>query len=261
MLFWPTLIIVLAVLGLMLWNGAPVAQIEGGEPDLRIVYLSVVAAGLLIAGVSRLILRRGKRRTIDSAVWIGTIAGLATAYVFRDDAANVIEDLREEAAHIIEEIRLEMKPSIAVTRVMGEEELRRDWRDGHYSALAEVNGMPLQLMVDTGASMVLIRHEDAMAIGIDPDMLTFGTPVTTANGRSMVAPVRLSSIRIGTVAVFDVPAAVAQKGKLKTGLLGMSFIERLAEASFRGDRLILRQRAATETPDSYTVPTEEAGGN
>jgi aspartyl protease family protein len=118
--------------------------------------------------------------------------------------------------------------------------LERDW-DGHYLAEAEVNGVPVTLMVDTGATMVLIPYEQAAAIGLKVDTLDFSMPVTTANGSTMVAPFQISSIRIQHVAVFDIPGAVAQPGRLKTGLLGMSFLEQLGEASVQGNRMILRQ--------------------
>jgi aspartyl protease family protein len=98
----------------------------------------------------------------------------------------------------------------------------------------------MQLMVDTGASMVLLPYEKVRALGIQPEALDFSLPVRTANGVSTVAPVRLSSIKIGPIAVFDLEAAVARPGLLDTGLLGMSFLDRLRESSFRGDRLILR---------------------
>jgi len=130
---------------------------------------------------------------------------------------------------------------VALSHTDGEAELRRGW-DGHYRADAEINGIELRMMIDTGASMVLIPYEDIAAIGIDPGRLEYSMPVTTANGRSAVAPIRLSSIKVGPIAVFDVPAAVAQPGRLKTGLLGMSFLDRLSETSFQGDRLFLRQR-------------------
>jgi aspartyl protease family protein len=108
-------------------------------------------------------------------------------------------------------------------------------------------------MIDTGASMVLIPYEQAASIGINPDTLDYSMPVTTANGRSSVAPIRLSSIKIGPIAVFDIPAAVAQPGRLKTGLLGMSFLDRLAETSFQGDRLILRQRSPGQDSDVRSI--------
>ena len=108
-------------------------------------------------------------------------------------------------------------------------------------------------MIDTGASMVLIPFEQAAAIGINPDTLDYSMPVTTANGRSSVAPVQLSSIKIGPIAVFDVPAAIAQPGLLKTGLLGMSFLDQLEETSFQGDRLFLRQGNTEQGGDFRSI--------
>ena len=235
MLFWPILIIAVAILALIFSNEPEGGLIEGGQTDMRIVYLSVLAAGIALAGLGRMLIRGGRRTMIGSAVWLGTIAGLVTAFVFRDQAATVITGLRAE-----------LLPKVALSRALGEEELRRGW-DGHYAVEAEVNGVELDLLIDTGASMVLIPYEDALRIGIDTRKLKYSLPVTTANGRSSVAPITLSSIRINSIAVFDVPAAVAQPNKLKTGLLGISFLDRLAEVSFQGERLVLRQFMAVES--------------
>ena len=145
-------------------------------------------------------------------------------------------------------------PSVALSRSAGTAEYRRDW-DGHYKAKAEVNGVVLELMIDTGASMVLIPHDQAAAIGINLETLEYSMPVITANGRSSVAPVMLSSIKVGSIAVFDVPAAVALPGRLKTGLLGMSFLDKLDEVSFQGNRLILRQGRTDEEGDFQSIIT------
>ena len=230
MLFWPVLIIGVAVLTLLVSEPPSDAVIIGEHTDMRVVYLTVLAAALAIYGAARMMVRGGRRTLLHSAVWLGAIAGLLTAFTFRD-----------EATVIVRELRAELMPSVALSRATGETELRRAW-DGHYRAQAEVNGVVLRLLVDTGASMVLIPYEQAAEIGINPDTLDYSMPVTTANGRSSVAPIRLSSIKIGQIAVFDIPAAVAQPGRLKTGLLGMSFLDKLEETTFRGDRLILRQR-------------------
>ncbi len=238
MLFWPILIIGLAILALLLSGTPQDGVLDSGQMDMRVVYLVVLAAALAIAGAGRMLVRGGRKTLVHTAVWLGTIAGLLTAFAFRD-----------QATIIFQEIRAELMPSVALSRTAGEAELRRGW-DGHYRAEAEVNGVALRLMIDTGASMVLIPYEQAAAIGINLDTLDYSMPVTTANGRSSVAPIRLSSIKIGPIAVFDIPAAVTQPGRLKTGLLGMSFLDKLAETSFQGDRLILRQR--TEVPQ--TVP-------
>lgn len=130
-------------------------------------------------------------------------------------------------------------PTIAVASAPGEVELQRTY-DGHFRARARIGDAEIGLMLDTGASIVLLRHDDARRIGLDMDGLIFSTPVTTANGRAMVAPVTLKTIRIGDVQVENVRAAVAQQGNLHTSLLGMSFLGELEEVSIRRDRMTLR---------------------
>lgn len=229
MLFWPIVIISLAILALALGN-PPLPDLMGEDPDgMRLVYLTVLGTGLAFAAAGRLLLRGGRRTMVHTAIWCGVIGGVVTAYSFRDQGRVVIDHVQGQ-----------LMPSVALSRSEGAAELRRAW-DGHYRAEAEVNGIRLRLLVDTGASMVMIPYEQVASIGIDPADLRFSVPVSTANGPSTVAPIQLASIRIGPIVVFDVTAAVAQPGRLKTGLLGMSFLDRLSETSFRGDTLILRQ--------------------
>lgn len=229
MFYLPILIIVLTILALFYW------AVPSGETvmtnEMRAIAFAVMAVALALYGVGRALIHGGQRSVRNLAMWLGIFSGLVTAFVFRDEATVVVDRIRGE-----------LMPSVALSRVVGEAELRRGW-DGHYRAWAEVNGVRIKMMVDTGASMVLVPYEQATELGIDPESLDFSVPVTTANGRSAVAPVVLSSIKIGSIAVFDVPAAVAQPGRLKLGLLGMSFIDRLDETSFQGERLYLRKRA------------------
>ena len=96
------------------------------------------------------------------------------------------------------------------------------------------------MLVDTGASIVLLTYEDAEAAGLNPDELAFSQPVVTANGKAFVAPIRLDSVAIGVVGLSGVKAAVAERGKLHSSLLGMSFLKRL-DFSQRGDTLIRHQ--------------------
>jgi aspartyl protease family protein len=209
------MIVGLVILALLLSAPASDVVVVGGYTDMRAVYLAVLLAVLAIMGAGRVLLNAGHKSLVHTAAWLGAIAGLVTAFTFR-----------EEATIIVNEIRSELMPSVALSRTTDEAVLGRSW-DGHYLAETEVNGVGLKLLIDTGASMVLIPYEEAAAI----------------DGRSAVAPVQLSSVKIGPIEVFDVSAAVAQPSRLKTGLLGMSFLDMLAEASFQGDRLILRQKS------------------
>lgn len=128
----------------------------------------------------------------------------------------------------------------AVAVVHSEAAINRSW-DGHFRAIAQVNGSDVGLMVDTGASLVLLRHDDALRIGIALDELDFATPLTTASGKSYVAKFFIAELTIGDVTLHNIKAAVAQEGALHSSLLGMSFLEKLDETVIQKSRMILRK--------------------
>lgn len=113
--------------------------------------------------------------------------------------------------------------------------------DGKFSANGQLNGTAAELLIDTGASAVMIRHSDAEKAGIDTASLAFTTPVQTANGTVYAASVRLRSLTIGLLRVDDVEALVAQPGNLNENLLGMSFLRRLSSYDVSGEFLTLRE--------------------
>ena len=96
-------------------------------------------------------------------------------------------------------------------------------------------------MVDTGASIVALTYEDALAIGVAPTPKDFTHQVSTANGVARVAPVVLDRIQIGDIMVRRVQAAVIERGKLQTTLLGNSFLSRLSRYEMRSGRLLLEE--------------------
>ena len=114
-------------------------------------------------------------------------------------------------------------------------------RRGHFACTGDVDGRPVTFMADTGASIIARTYEDARRAGLSPASLDFSARVSTANGIAKVAPVVLSRVRVGTMTLRDVRAAVAEKGALDVNLLGMSFLGRLASFNLRGDELILLQ--------------------
>jgi len=112
---------------------------------------------------------------------------------------------------------------------------------GHFHVRAEVNGRPVQVMVDTGASMVALKFEDAREVGLDVSERDFTHRVSTANGYARMAPVTIDRISIGDITVRDVAGAVLEQGKLGTTLLGMSFLSRLQRVDFRSGTLVLQE--------------------
>jgi aspartyl protease family protein len=108
---------------------------------------------------------------------------------------------------------------------------------GHVVLDAAVNGAPVRLLVDTGASLVTLTPEDAHSAGIAPGELVFNHRVSTANGSARMAPVTLREVRIGQLSIYDVPAAVLEN--LNISLLGMSFLSRLQSYEMREGKLTI----------------------
>lgn len=118
-------------------------------------------------------------------------------------------------------------------------ELRAD-AQGHYNSDIEINGRRVHAMVDTGATIVAMSYEDAERAGIFLSPANFTHRVNTANGIARVAPVTLDRVRLGSIEVRDVRAAVAEQGRLNGTLLGMSFLGRLSRLEMREGVLILQ---------------------
>ena len=129
-------------------------------------------------------------------------------------------------------------PNLTVLRPASSRSLvyRAD-RRGHFTLTASVNGAPLRLVVDTGASLVALTLDDARAAGIARSELVFNQLTHTANGTVRFAPVMLREIRIEQLSVDNVPAAVIEN--LDQSLLGMSFLKRLKSFEMREGALTI----------------------
>jgi aspartyl protease family protein len=111
---------------------------------------------------------------------------------------------------------------------------------GSFALAMQVNGARILMVLDTGASSVVLTQEAARAAGLPLEILNYSVNVETANGRARAAPVMLDRVSIGTITERSVPALVAQGAALRSNLLGMSFLNRLQSWEVRGDKLLLR---------------------
>lgn len=114
-------------------------------------------------------------------------------------------------------------------------------RRGHYNTDIEVNGRRVGAMVDTGATSVALRYEDARAMGLIFPGDNFDVQVRTANGIAKAKRVELRSVRLGTITVRDVEGIVMDQGLLGQNLLGMSFLKRLSKVEVQRGQLVLER--------------------
>ena len=97
---------------------------------------------------------------------------------------------------------------------------------GHFMTAGQINGKTVQFMVDTGATSVAMGVQDAERAGINYKSGQ-AVSVSTANGSAQGYRVKLASVRVGDVEVFDVDAVVTPQG-MPFMLLGNSFLTRFA---------------------------------
>ncbi len=167
-------------------------------------------------------------------IWLAIGFGLIAGYSYR-----------EELSAVTDRVMGELRPSGDIVSVETGEEGERAVRvrrrlDGHFAVRASVNGQSMTLMVDTGASSVVLKPADAERAGVDLDKLSYTVAVDTANGMTYAAAVRLRTLAVGPLVVRNVDALVAQPGSVKENLLGMSFLRRLRSYEFAKDYLTLR---------------------
>jgi aspartyl protease family protein len=112
---------------------------------------------------------------------------------------------------------------------------------GHFRVEGSVDGRRLDFMVDTGATSVALRERDAARLGIFPRPSDYTGRSSTANGVIRVAPVRLSSLEVNGIRIYDVNAVVIPDESLGVNLLGMSFLGRVRRFEMANGRLVMEQ--------------------
>ncbi|HET7885160.1 MAG TPA: TIGR02281 family clan AA aspartic protease [Bradyrhizobium sp.] len=111
---------------------------------------------------------------------------------------------------------------------------------GEFALQARINGVNAPMVIDTGATSVVLTYETAKAIGLPLELLEYDVDVETAGGHTRAARLTLDRLAIGKLVERSVPALVVPHGQMKTNLLGMSFLDRLESWEVRADSLMLR---------------------
>jgi aspartyl protease family protein len=186
--------------------------------------------GLLVfIGASVLFMFRERfvQAITTALLWVLVALVLLAGYSYRFDLRDVTN-----------RVLVELIPGHVASRGRNVEVARI--ANGDFAVTAQLNGAAAAMVLDTGASSVLLTREDAKAAGLPLEVLDYSITIDTANGRTRAAPVTLNRIAVGGLVERSVAALVAQPGQLKTSLLGMSFLNRLQSWEVRDDRLLLR---------------------
>lgn len=110
---------------------------------------------------------------------------------------------------------------------------------GHYFTQAYLNNKPIRVLIDTGATLVALRHEDARKLGIRPKKSDYKVRVKTANGIAYAAAITLRSVRIGRLEERNIKALISPPGAQSVSLMGMAFLGKLKRFEIRQGTLRL----------------------
>ena len=110
---------------------------------------------------------------------------------------------------------------------------------GEFALQAKINGVTAPMVIDTGATSVVLTYETAKAAGLPLELLDYDVDVETAGGHTKAARLTLDRLAVGKLVERSVPALVVPRGQMKTNLLGMSFLDRMESWEVRADRLML----------------------
>jgi len=110
---------------------------------------------------------------------------------------------------------------------------------GHFMTAGSINGNATQFMVDTGATVVAMSQSDAERMRLN---FKAGQPVrmSTANGVAQGWRIKLNSVRIGDVEIYEVDAVVTPQ-PMPFVLLGNSFLSRF-QMQRDNDQMTLSRR-------------------
>ena len=187
-----------------------------------------IAILVFVAGTVLTLFRERFTQAITAALlWVVVALVLVVGYSYRFELHDVGERVLAELVpgHVISHGR-----TVEVARA----------NSGNFDISAQINGARIAMVLDTGASSIVLTRDDAQAAGLPLELLNYTVSIDTANGRTRAAPVTLDRVAIGGLVERSIEALVAQPGQLRMSLLGMSFLNRLHSWEVRGDRLLLR---------------------
>ncbi|MDP5216083.1 TIGR02281 family clan AA aspartic protease [Ruegeria sp. 2205SS24-7] len=191
-----------------------------GDNIARLAYLSLLGAVLLFWFFTQN--RQGMNKTLQQiAAWAFIFIGVIAAYgLWQDIQGSVDPGMRMNVSD----------SGISVPRAP----------DGHYYLQLMINDKPVDFLVDTGASQVVLSHRDAERVGIDTDALNYFGRAMTANGEVRTAPVEIDAVSLGGFTDHDLTAWV-NEGEMDRSLLGMEYLQRWPSVQITNGALILQR--------------------
>lgn len=190
--------------------------------DLHLGSLYILMAVMLLAGslISR---RSGFGSALTTMIaWITIFTAGFVVFSFRDDLGYVAQRLQSEVTGKPVQVGTTLRIPMAL--------------DGHFWVEADVNGVPVKFLIDSGATMTTVGLATANSAGLEP-LGGRGQLVRTGNGVIRVGRARADSIALEGVERRDMTVLVSDNEDIN--VLGMNWLSSLRRWGVEGRWLIL----------------------
>lgn len=206
-----------------LWNNVVASIAAVPRSELLILAVSAMVVGWIGAMMIRNKVPLGRLiRTGSTVVLVGILVTVVLQLSRFDPRLEVAVPQLGLPEQVVEggETRIPMAP------------------DGHFWLRAEINGVPANFLVDTGATLTAISSDLAAEASLNPRR--GGLPITigTANGPVAAQLATAEEIRFGNVAARGLDVVIAPTLG-ETNVVGMNLLSRLASWRVEGQTMIL----------------------
>lgn len=159
--------------------------------------------------------------------------------IFHERAGTTAPPSRESRIVVVR--RVEHGPGkapLAASVVSGQGTTLSRSPDGHFYADAQVNGVTVRFLVDTGATGVALSATDARRVGLPFFQTEFAAVGRGASGEVRGKLVALDRVSLGGKSVENVSGAILEGSEMS--LLGQSFLSRMGTIEMTPDRMVIR---------------------
>ena len=207
----------------VIWAG--VAELIGSIPRTDLLWLAL--ASLVLGWIGAALMKRSRV--------LGRLLGGASTVILVGILVTIVLQMS----------RLDPRIDLAVPElglpsqvVEGDETRVPMAQDGHFWLRAEINGVPAEFLVDTGATLTAVNEDLALEAGLEPRRGGIPIMLNTANGQVTAQIAPIEELRFGNVAARGLDAVIAPNlGDVN--VIGMNLLSRLASWRVEGQTLIL----------------------
>jgi aspartyl protease family protein len=186
----------------------------------------VVCVLLLVSSLAARRLPLGQVAKMSLA-WVAIFAAMFAIFSFRFEFQAIWERMKADFA------------GTAGQSISGEAIALKRRDDGHYWIQVEINGKPVDFMIDSGATTTAMNAESAAETAIEVDSNGYPVIISTANGRVTAQRGNAQTLQVGPHKLTDHHVVVSSSFG-DTNVLGMNFLDSMKSWKVEGNVMTLQ---------------------